>query len=104
MLEVDKSTILLGNLKYGETYNFTYTIENTYSKDLSIERVYAGCAACTKVKVGKSNLSPGEKTSIDVSFIPGRVGRQTKSITIVSKTGSVLRPDLVLKFKSTVNG
>lgn len=103
MLKPDKSQILLGNLKYGQTYYFNYTLKNEYDKDLMIRKVYVGCSACTKVKIEKDVLSPGEVAILSVCFTPGSIGTQTKSVTIESQTGNLSRPNLVLKFKSTVN-
>lgn len=103
MLTVDESVKQLGVLQYGKTYNFTYLLTNDYERQVTIKKVIAGCHSCTTTSVDNKQLAPGEQTNLNVSFTPGALGANLKSLTVLFNTGSIQRPNLHLQFKSTVN-
>ncbi len=101
-MKVNNSEIRLGPLKYGNTYKFSYVITNTYNSEVELKLIM-GCKSCTSATIKKNPLPKGEETQIEVQFTPGSTGEQLKTITVVIMTGTVRRPDLVLKFKGMVN-
>lgn len=103
MLTADHEEIYLGTIKFGTTRNFTYTLTNNYAKEVTIEKVAAGCNSCTKTTLDKHVLQAGEQALLSVAFTPGSVGINVKHLTIIYRTGNVQRPNLGLKFKATVN-
>ena len=62
----------------------SFVITNTGKEDLNIRQTSATCG-CTASKPEKSNLKPGESSTIKVSFDPtGRSGEQEKVIFVFS--------------------
>lgn len=102
MLTSTTAVILLGNIAYGKTYNFTYTVKNEYINELTIDKVVAGCRSCTEATIDNKVLAPGEEGTISVAFTPGRVGKDVKSLTVINRTGGRVRPNLLLQFKYNV--
>lgn len=106
MLKVNQTEINLGDLKYGQTHKFSYKIKNTSDKVIIINRLYAGCSSCTKASMAKGSMEPGEESEVHIEFTPGSTGPQNKSVSIAySSIDDRVRayPDMLLKFKATVN-
>lgn len=103
MLTVDNEVKMLGVLKYGKTYNFTYTLHNNYNITVNIDKIVAGCNSCTKTSINKMEILPGEEAILTVAFTPGSVGINVKNLSVLYRTGHVQRPSLGLQFKANVN-
>lgn len=99
MLVANQQSINLGKLKFGMPYNFTYTITNTGSNPVVIDKLSVGCSSCTKAHTDTAAISPGNSTIIHVTFTPGSTGMQSKNI-VVNYGSDTLRLD----FKAEVNG
>lgn len=105
MLEVNQQLVDLGTLKFGQTYSFNYTIVNKYPTKIKINKVFAGCSACTKVSIDRDEIMPDEEIDIKVSFTPGSTGVQKKYVNLAySDFDNTVYPDLQLKFTGNVNG
>jgi len=71
-------------IKEGVQVSTDFTITNSGQSDLTIRQVKGNCA-CVTASVSKNTLSPGETTSVKVTFdATRRKGNQQKSITIYS--------------------
>jgi len=73
-----------GKVVEGQIVNHDFEIQNTGNAELNISDVHASCG-CTAAKPEKSDLKPGEKTNINVSFnSSNRIGEQEKYIYVIS--------------------
>lgn len=73
-----------GKIKAGEKVVYDFNITNTGKKTLIIRKVKASCG-CTAANPDKSELKPGESTTIKVTFdSTGRSGRDSKSVTVIT--------------------
>ena len=73
-----------GKIAQGESVTTTFLITNTGKQDLNIRQTKASCG-CTASNPEKSNLKPGESSSINVTFdSTGRKGDQSKTIFVFS--------------------
>ncbi len=77
-----------GNVEQGQIVDHNYSLTNTGGDLLKISDVRASCG-CTAAKPEKSELKPGESTSIMVSFnSTGRLGAQQKFVYVVTNDSS----------------
>ncbi len=91
MLETSIHTKELGRLKYGKPTSFTFSVKNTGSNQLEINKLVVGCGSCTKATVPKTTLQPNEEVDVKVVFTPGSTGKQTKYISVRYDDSKVLR-------------
>jgi len=103
MLTADTQIKMLGNLRFGSTHTFTFTLTNNSDREITIDKVVAGCNSCTKTSLSTNTLQSGEQATLSVSFTPGSVGINSKNLTVLYRTGNVQRPNLGLQFKAMVN-
>lgn len=102
MLSVTNDIIDLGKIKFGQPYDFKYTLTNKSDSAIQITNVIAGCSSCTTAKTNKNTLIKGEKTDVDVRFTPGSTGIQVKQVQVVHSINNIPQKPLVLKFKAQV--
>ena len=73
-----------GSIVDTEEYQTVFSFTNTGTAKLVISAVKAGCG-CTIPTLNKSEILPGESSTIDVVFNPsGKVGVQRKTISVIS--------------------
>ncbi len=71
-----------GTIRQGEVVSYTFSFSNSGTAPLIIRHVIAGCG-CTKSKVSKDVLKPGEKATLEVVFnSKGWSGSQYKTVTL----------------------
>lgn len=88
------------NIKEGKIVDHNFTITNTGGDLLKITNVRATCG-CTVANPEKSELKPGESTTIKVSFNSnGRVGPQTKYVYV--STNDPANKEIKLKITGNV--
>jgi hypothetical protein len=89
-----------GDISQNEPVTHAYVITNNGGDLLVIKDVKAACG-CTAAKPEKSELKPGESTSISVTFNPkGRKGPQNKTVTVTSNDPE--KPTITLTFKCNI--
>lgn len=94
-LEVDGGQII-----EGENWVYDFRFTNKGQGNLVIESAKASCG-CTATKPPVGEILPGQSSAITASFnSTGRVGKNTKTITVV--TNDVDNPTITLKFNVEV--
>ncbi len=82
-LRLDKTTHRFGDVAKNTSVSTTFTITNDGKAPLIIRKTKPSCG-CTASNPKKSELAPGESTTIDVTFSTGdRAGIQKKSINVI---------------------
>jgi hypothetical protein len=104
MLTATQSEINLGHLKFGEPYNFHYTLKNVSDQEITITRLIVGCSACTTAHVTNPIVAPGGTVDVSATFTPGSTGLNSKSIDVAYTSGGKVAPAMKLKFKAIVDG
>lgn len=75
-----------GQIKQGEKVSYSFKFKNSGSAPLIISSASASCG-CTVPSYPEEPIQPGEESKIDVVFDSnGKMGMQTKTITLVSNT------------------
>ena len=88
-----------GQLQEGEKVVHVYEVQNTGKTDLVLQEVRPSCG-CTTPRYEKKPIRPGKKGTIEVVFdTKGRLGKQRKTITVVTNTEP---PNTVLFFTCEV--
>lgn len=83
-VQFDATEYTYGKIKAGEKVTHEFRLTNAGKKPLIIRKVKASCG-CTAATPDKSELKPGESTSIKVIFdSTGRSGRDSKSVTVIT--------------------
>ena len=83
-IEVEPPMRNLGVVNQGEKPKFEFTVRNVGQGVLNIQRVRGSCG-CTKVRIAKKTLAPGESTKLTGEFdTKGRRGGQSKNVYILS--------------------
>lgn len=59
-----------GQIQYGQTVKYAFSVKNTGEALLEIDRVGTSCS-CTKAEIAKTKLNPGEETSVLVTYDSG---------------------------------
>lgn len=73
-----------GKIKAGEKVSYEFRLTNAGKKPLIIRKAKASCG-CTVAAPSKSELKPGESTTIKVTFdSTGRSGKDSKSVTVIT--------------------
>lgn len=84
VIKFDTTIYDFGTLKEGENATHSYVFTNNGKNDLVIRKTKASCG-CTASSPEKSILKSGESSKINVVFnTTGKVGNQSKTITITS--------------------
>ena len=96
---IGNETIDFGEVIEGEKVDIEFKLKNTGKGDLIISKATASCG-CTKLQYPKNIIKEGGVDVLNVTFdSKGRLGKQTKKITIVSN----MTPNLkILTIKGTV--
>lgn len=84
-IRIERDTMNLGTMKYGEKRELVFRIYNTGGSPLFIRHVEPSCG-CTQVDWPKRPVAPGASTKIDVTFEPASLGRFMKSIRVLCNT------------------
>ncbi len=88
-----------GSLNAGEIVTYTFIFKNEGTKILTISGIDSGCG-CTEVKIADKSIAPGAEGQIEVIYnSAGEVGRQLKTITILSNAE---KPEKQLFIKANV--
>ncbi|MCF8283578.1 MAG: DUF1573 domain-containing protein [Sphingobacteriales bacterium] len=75
-----------GSIKQGEKISYAFIFKNTGSTPLIISSASASCG-CTVPSYPEDPIQPGAESKIDVVFDSnGKMGMQTKTITLVANT------------------
>jgi hypothetical protein len=92
-----ESTFEFEEIKQGEKVEHVFTISNNGRSDLIIRKVRASCG-CTAVNPEDRIIAAGESTTMKVIFnSAGKVGKQNKTITIISNDPAHSRTILWVK-------
>lgn len=81
-IRIERDTIDLDTVKYGEKKQISFRICNTGEVPLLIRDVRPSCG-CTEAQWEKRPVQPGEETVIFVTFEPNSFGRFMKSIEVL---------------------
>ena len=86
----DNQTINLGNVKRGETRDFSYSFTNSGKADLIIELVTS--CKCAAIEWPQKPIEPGEKGVIKVTYdsTGQQLGLLTKTIDIIANTDPIV--------------
>lgn len=88
-IEITPKFFNFGEVEYGEILKHSFIVKNSGLDILKIKRVATSCA-CTKGKIDKEEISPGETAELLVSYDTGAMsgphgkGRQERIIFIQS--------------------
>lgn len=104
MLTTNQKELDLGHVKFGQPYNFKFTLKNSSKQEVHITKLVVGCQSCTTAYTNKPNVAPGETTDINVTFTPGSTGPNIKNISVNYTTGGHPSPSESLKFRAIVDG
>ncbi len=97
----DNNTFNFADIKQGEKVEHVFTITNSGKSDLFIRKVKASCG-CTAVNPADDMVPAGGSTTMKVIFDSrGKVGKQNKTITII--TNDPKHPRSILWVKGNVN-
>ncbi len=89
-----------GDIKQGETVEYTFQMKNTGKRDLIIRNVKTSCG-CTAVTPEKKVIGANETVPLKVVFnSTGKRGKQNKAITII--TNDPKNPTSILRVSSNV--
>ncbi|NLR90261.1 MULTISPECIES: DUF1573 domain-containing protein [Flammeovirga] len=89
-----------GEMKALDKKSTAFKITNKGGNELIIRKVKASCG-CTATKPQKTQLAPGESTTLDVTFTAGNYNRKvTKSITVI--TNDPDHPETTLQIEADV--
>ena len=96
---IGNETIDFGEVIEGEKVDIEFKLKNTGIGDLIISKATASCG-CTELQYPKNIIKEGGVDVLNVTFdSKGRLGKQTKKITIVSNATPNLK---ILTIKGTV--
>ncbi|MBT28503.1 MAG: hypothetical protein CMO01_02500 [Thalassobius sp.] len=99
-VKFDKLSHDFGQVPQKDKVSTTFTITNEGDAPLLIRKTKASCG-CTATKPNKTQLAPGESTTIDVTFSTGSYkGKQKKSLTVI--VNDPARPMTTLWIESDV--
>lgn len=95
-----KTEVEFGTIKAGEKADCDYTLTNNGKTELVIRKTKAGCG-CTAVTMGETRIAPGKSTTIRATFDSnGKMGRQYKSVTVI--TNDPKNPEIVLTLSGNI--
>ncbi len=97
ILLIENPSYNFGSIKEGETVTNDFVITNTGKSELIIRQTKVTCG-CTATKPLKSILSPGESSTIKISFdSTGRSGVQNKLIYVFSNDPTIPSQKIVIR-------
>lgn len=73
-IELEPTQFDFGEVKFGKVVEHTFKVKNAGEKVLEINRVSTSCA-CTKAKIEKEKIAPGETVNLLVTFDPETMGK-----------------------------
>jgi hypothetical protein len=95
------NTFNFEDIKQGDNVEHTFTITNNGKSDLIIRKIKASCG-CTAVNPADDVIAGGGSTTMKVIFnSAGKVGKQNKTITVI--TNDPLHPRSILWVKGNVS-
>lgn len=103
MLIVDQQIKELGNLKFGEPFNFDFKVTNNSDDLVVITKLVKSCSACTEASINKNVLPPKDSATLSVVFTPGVTGDHKKEIQILHTLGRKPSQNLKVTFKAKVH-
>lgn len=80
-VNVDRTSISLGNFNWQKEQKVTFTLTNTGNKPLVIQGVNTSCG-CTSVAYSKEPVMPGEEIALDVTYKADHPEHFSKTITV----------------------
>jgi len=96
-ISFDNNTFDFSSIKQGEKVEHVFTITNQGKSDLVVRNVKASCG-CTAVSPVDDIIKPGSSTTMKVIFnSAGKIGKQNKTITIISNDPQKSRSILWVK-------
>lgn len=95
VLTFDTEIIDYGTITQNANGKRTFTFKNTGEAPIFISKVTTSCG-CTVPSYPKTPIMPGEMASIDVKYATNRLGKFTKSVTVISNATEVQKK-LVIK-------
>ena len=99
-IEFDGNTFNFNDINQGEKIDHTFTITNSGKSDLVIRKISASCG-CTAVNPADDIIAAGKTTTMKVIFnSAGKLGKQNKTITVI--TNDPLHPRQILWVKGNV--
>ena len=99
-IDIQEKVFNFGKIKQRTSVEHSFVFANAGKSDLIIHKVRSSCG-CTAVSPKEKVIKPGQSSSIKAIFNSGtRVGRQNKSITII--TNDPKSPNLVLRVTGEV--
>lgn len=99
-IEIKERVFDFGKIKQKASVEHSFTFTNSGKSNLIIRKVNSSCG-CTAVSPKEKVIKPGQSSSIKAVFSSGtRVGRQNKSITVI--TNDPKSPNLVLRVTGEV--
>ncbi len=69
-IDISPSFFDFGEIEYGQVAEYTFLVKNLGEETLEIKKVATSCA-CTKAKISKENIKPGEITELLVTYDTG---------------------------------
>jgi hypothetical protein len=97
VIAFDNNTFNFADIKQGQKVEHVFTISNNGKSDLYIRKVKASCG-CTAVSPADDMIPAGKSTTMKVIFDSrGKVGKQNKTITIISNDPKHSRSILWIK-------
>ena len=97
-IEFEFDTIDYGTISKGENGEKIFTFKNNGDAPLLISKVKTSCG-CTVPKYSLVPITPGESGEIIVKYDTNRLGKFSKTITVISNTESGQK---ILKIKGNV--
>lgn len=91
MLTTTQSPLNLGQVQFGKPIDFSFEVRNTGNRPLQITKLWVGCASCTTARVSKAMLAENECAQVNVTFTPGSIGTQNKTVQIQWDGNKVLK-------------
>lgn len=87
-MKYESETHDFGNVKEGDKAEYDFVFKNTGKEPIVLQRVSASCG-CTTPSYSQEPIKPGKKGTIKVAYATaGRPGPISKSVTVVTNTGT----------------
>ena len=84
-IRIERDTLTLGTVKYGEKRKIAFQIHNRGDEPLLVHDVQPSCG-CTGVEWSRKPVRPGGTVAIHIVFEPNSLGRFMKSIDVLCNT------------------
>jgi hypothetical protein len=101
-IEITPKSFDFGAIEYGKAVEHNFTVKNLGKAVLEIKRVATSCA-CTKAKINKKEIQPGEEANLRVSYNSGAMsgprgkGRQERIIYVKSSDPESPQAEVTIK-------